>query len=144
MLRQGRLNIEISKNLVRPRNEDEETTMLTREWLEENHPEVIEGLREGQKIAYEIFRDMGASKISGHESLPDRFSIGFDTSLCRAGESAKNSVVNSEFECHDIDNLFICDRSVPPCQASANVTMPLAMICNYAWRRIVAKHFSRV
>ncbi len=138
----GFLSPEVCKNQVRPKLGEE--VLLTRASLEKNQPRIMEGLREGQEMAYKILKDMGAKKIVGHESLPERFNLGFATSTCRAGASAENSVVNSDFECHDIDNLYVCDRSVPPCQATANVSMPIAAITNYAWRRMVAKHFSRV
>jgi len=60
---------------------------------------------------------------------------------CRAGSNRSNSVVNSDFECHDIENLFICDQSVVPyIDAGGAVT---AYISCHAWRRIVATHFSR-
>ena len=62
-------------------------------------------------------------------------------SSCRAGASRENSVVNSDFESNDVDNLFICYGSVLPAQCRFNPSMPIAAVSAYAWRRIVANHF---
>ncbi len=123
----------------RPGTEDE----VPRSLLEKDCPEVIELLREGQAIAKKIVSQMGARKIATDDELPDRFGFSLPTSSCRAGASRDNSVVNSDLESHDVDNLFICDSSVLPCQGGGNLSMPTAAICCYAWRRMVINHFSR-
>ncbi len=117
---------------------------VTRKYLEKHHPEVLEPLREGIEMAKKIIQEMGPpKKMEGAVGIPDEMGGGNWISSCRAGASPDNSVVNSDFESHDIDNLFIADGSVLPYQCRWNPSMPIASVCNYAWRRIVAKHFSR-
>ncbi len=113
-----------------------------RDWWAKNQPKLFEALRTGQELAYKILKEMGATKITGHERLPERIGGG-EGSACRAGATAENSVVNSDLESHDVDNLFICDQSVLPSLPSRHYAMPTAVVANHAWRRIVAKHFSR-
>ena len=50
---------------------------------------------------------------------------------CRAGASAKNSVVDTNCMSHDIENLMCCDASVIPNHISSN---PNAMIMALASR----------
>ena len=74
---------------------------------------------------------------------PRRYSIAHQTSSCRAGESAQNSVVNSDFESHDVENLFVSSAAVIP---RGNLTLshiPTSVVAAHTWRRIVANHFSR-
>jgi len=62
---------------------------------------------------------------------------------CRAGSDRSNSVIDSDFKSHDIENLFICDNSVMPALSTTeNYGAATAMLACYAWRRIVANHFS--
>lgn len=62
---------------------------------------------------------------------------------CRGGSDRNNSVVNSDFECHDIQNLFICDNGViPKLSSTENYGAATAMMACHAWRRIVANHFA--
>ncbi|MDA2935379.1 GMC family oxidoreductase, partial [Acidobacteria bacterium AH-259-D05] len=61
---------------------------------------------------------------------------------CRAGADRRNSVVNSDFESHDVENLLICDGSATPRNASRGFGSPIATFATYAAQRIVAKYFS--
>jgi choline dehydrogenase-like flavoprotein len=86
---------------------------------------------------------MKPKKVYGLEGFPEILSTNHNHGSCRAGASPENSVVNSDLECHDVDNLFIADASVVPFQCTANPSMPTAAVCSHAWRRMVVKHFSR-
>ena len=64
------------------------------------------------------------------------------TGTARAGESRENSVCSSDFDCHDIDHLiFTSGASVP--KTFFWSCGPIAVAAAYAWRRLVANHFSR-
>jgi len=116
---------------------------VRREFVEKSYPEILETLREGQEIARKILDSMKPRKMAGLEGFSNVLSTNHNHGSCRAGASRENSVVNSDLESHDVDNLFICDASVVPFQCTANPSMPTAAVCSYAWRRMVAKHFSR-
>lgn len=63
---------------------------------------------------------------------------------CRAGTDGKNSVVNSNFECHDIANLFVVDSSSIPRETSLwSGGTVAAVVGTFAARRIIAQHFRR-
>lgn len=108
-----------------------------------NHPEVVKRIQEGRAIAREVFLKMGARRTSDiNKPIELRVTAGAGT--CRGGADRSNSVINSDFECHDIENLFICDSGVfPRLSSTENGGATTAMMACHAWRRIVAKHFSR-
>ncbi|MGH9902765.1 MAG: GMC oxidoreductase, partial [Pyrinomonadaceae bacterium] len=99
-------------------------------------------LREGGEMAREVLRKMGARKIAGHDMAPI-YHIAHGVSTCRAGSDPKSSVVNPDFESHDVENLFVCDASVLPRSASGDAIGPIATVSVLAARRIVSKHFKR-
>ncbi len=122
-----------------------------------NEPRDAQRLKEGMLIARDIYREMGAIKISNIDPIlkrlenvgpgnqePSPIRVTHAGGSCRAGADRKNSVVNERFECHDIKNLFLCDLSVPPRTAcgSPGVAMVAPLAC-LAWRRLVKDHFSR-
>ena len=112
-----------------------------------DHPAIVKRAQEGREIAREILLKMGAKRVSDI-TKPTRFTrrdfTALATSSCRAGSDRSNSVVNSDFESHDIENLFICDMSVlPSVPTGGNNGATTAFLACHAWRRIVAKHFSR-
>ncbi len=157
----GNLKIELSKNKLRGEIDAEGRTvfgaggsaageggesegLITRAYLEKNHPETMEPLREAIEIAKKIMNGIGPPrKMAGDLEVPEQMRAGNWIGSCRAGESRENSVVNSDLESHDVDNLVICDGSVIPSQCRYNPSMPIATVSNYAWRRMVANHFSR-
>jgi choline dehydrogenase-like flavoprotein len=51
--------------------------------------------------------------------------------------------VNAFFESHDVENLLICDASVTPRGTTIGYGAPTATVASFAYRRIVARHFSR-
>jgi choline dehydrogenase-like flavoprotein len=59
----------------------------------------------------------------------------------RAGASPETSVCTSDFDCHDIDNLLFTSSSTIP-KTFFWSAGPTAVNAAYAWRRMVANHFS--
>jgi choline dehydrogenase-like flavoprotein len=144
----GNIRIELSKNPLRGEIDVEgrpvfegSAKSVTREYLAKKHPEIIEFLQEGHELGKKIVQSMGPRKVSGMDGIGERYSTNHQHGTCRAGASSENSVVNSDLESHDVDNLLICDAV--PFQGTANPSMPTAAVCNYAWRRIVGKYFTR-
>jgi hypothetical protein len=105
-------------------------------------PGTLRRLREGHEIGLEILKKMGARKIFESEDGVRVTNVSGISSSCRAGSDRSNSVVNSDFESHDVDDLLICDQSVQPRTASRGYGSPVAMFATYAAQRMVAKYFS--
>jgi choline dehydrogenase-like flavoprotein len=99
-------------------------------------------LREGGEMAREVLHKMGAKKIVGYD-MPPIYHIAHGVGTCKAGPDPKSSVVNSNFESHDVENLFLCDASVVPRSASGDAVGPIATVSVLAAQRIVANHFRR-
>lgn len=113
--------------------------------LNPNHPEVLKRLQEGRELARDIMLKMGAKKTTDLKRPIELRVTGITGTPgpCRGGADRSNSVINSDFECHDIENLFICDNGViPKLSSTENYGAATAMMACHAWRRIVAKHFS--
>ncbi len=107
------------------------------------HPGILKSLKEGTEFIIELYDRMAVRPIKVDATPPKRFSIGHQTSSCRAGESAKNSVVNSDFESHDVENLFVSSAAVIPCGNLSFAHIPVSVVAAYTWRRLVENHFSR-
>ena len=60
----------------------------------------------------------------------------------RAGASRETSVCTSDFDCHDIDNLLFTSAATIPRTFFWSMG-PTAVNACYAWRRMIANHFSR-
>jgi choline dehydrogenase-like flavoprotein len=108
----------------------------------EGNDAIVKRLREGGEISREVLLKMGAKNVMGTD-MPPIYHIAHGVSTCRAGSDPKTSVVNSNFESHDVENLLICDASVQPRSASGDAVGPLATISVLAAQRIVANHFKR-
>jgi choline dehydrogenase-like flavoprotein len=125
--------------------EDVDRGGVHRDYLEQAHPEILATLSDGQDIARKIADVLKPTVTEGLKGgHTEVFSTNHNHCTCRAGVSAENSVVNSDLESHDVDGLFVADASTIPFQCAANPGMPTAAICSYGWRRIVAKHFTRI
>lgn len=98
--------------------------------------------REGGEMAREVLQKMGGKRISGYDMHPI-YALPHGLGTCRAGSDPKSSVVNVNFESHDVDNLFICDASVLPRSASGDAIGPIATVSVLAAQRIVANHFKQ-
>jgi len=89
---------------------------------------------------------MGASKIRSApipSNLSPRTGGSHKVGSCRAGIDPKTSVVNSYFESHDVDNLFVCDGSAIPRVTTGNTGTPQASITVFAASRLIERHFKR-
>ncbi len=132
----------INPHVERQRLVSGEVSATGQHIINRNHPEILKRAQEGREIARAILLKMGAKRTS---DITKPFDIGSTpaggtSGGCRAGKDRSNSVVNSDFECHDIENLYICDNGVVPTGAGGIIT---AFVSCHAWRRIVANHFSR-
>ena len=52
-------------------------------------------------------------------------------------------MVNSDFECHDVENLFVGSAAAIPRSPLSHSHIPTCVVAAYTWRRIVANHLSR-
>jgi choline dehydrogenase-like flavoprotein len=105
-------------------------------------PVLLRRLKDGYEIGHEILKKMGAKEISGSVDEVSVRTVAGITGSCRAGSDRSNSVVNSDFESHDVENLLICDASSPPRIASRGFGSPVAVFATYAAQRLVTKYFS--
>ncbi len=112
------------------------------EYTQEN-PKILKTLKEGTELVVELYDKMAVRPIKMDRNLPNRHRIAHQTSSCRAGESAKNSVVNSDFESHDVENLFVSSAAVIPRAPLSHSHIPTCVVAAYTWRRMVENHFSR-
>lgn len=64
-----------------------------------------------------------------------------NTGTTRAGSSPENSVCTSDYDCHDIDNLLFTSAATIP-RTFFWSAGPTAINAAYAWRRMIANHFS--
>ena len=105
-------------------------------------PRLLKWAADASTLSEQLLKKMGASKL---DIPPPTKYVSFDLThsagTCRAGADPKTSVVNPHFESHDIEDLFICDASAVPRQQQYGA-MPTATVAAFAWRRIVARHFT--
>lgn len=117
------------------------------EWGEQvyrgNDPSIIKPLAEGREVLYELLKKMGAKTIVGMDKPIEVYYIGTYVGSCQPGVDPKTSVVNPDFESHDVDGLFICDGSTVPRTASQGYAGTVATLAQYAASRIVQQHFKR-
>ena len=103
-------------------------------------------VKEALEMNYAIYEQMEmkpvkVGKPSGGEAKNMRPGHQFGTA--RAGSSPANSVCTSDFDCHDIDNLIIASAAAVPRRTFGLAMIPLCVGAAYAWRRVLANHFSR-
>jgi choline dehydrogenase-like flavoprotein len=106
-------------------------------------PYIDKRLKHGREIAIELAQKMGC-KIS--MAFPTTFAGrggGHTNGTCRAGSSRKNSVIDQNFESHDVKGLFVADASSYPRAISSNSGLAAALMGAFAARRIAKHHFSR-
>ena len=114
--------------------------------FDHKHPSIVRRAKDCTDLVGSIFEKMGAAEIRPASSHPRLTVQPFthEVGACRGGADRRNSVINSDFECHDIDNLFVVDSSAIPVETSLWSGGTVAsVIGTYAARRIVANHFSR-
>ena len=109
-----------------------------------NHSLTIRRAKQGLAMAHEILTKMGARKVTAIDIPVDinpRTRGSRLVGACRAGIDPETSVVDSYFESHDVDNLFVCDNSVIPRVTTGPTGIPLAAVAVFAAQRIVERHF---
>ncbi|MBI2820914.1 MAG: GMC family oxidoreductase, partial [Acidobacteria bacterium] len=106
-------------------------------------PAILAQIHEAWSVAREIVRGLVPQPIRVDDTQPRSFDILHEVGTCRAGSDRSNSVVNSDFECHDVDRLLICSAAVIPTGNHTFSHMPTVAASCHAWRRIVSNHFSR-
>ncbi len=100
-------------------------------------------MQEGREIAYELAKKIGCKQVS--EEFPATFKGrggGHPGGTCRAGNDRRRSVINSHFESHDVEGLFVVDAGSLP-RACVYSGFYAAFMGAYGARRIVESHFSR-
>ena len=111
-----------------------------------DHRLTLQRFQEGREMARGILEKMGARKIVGMDTpvnLTPQTRGQHRVGSCRAGVDPKTSVVNLNFESHDVDNLLIGDASVIPRVNSGNSGTPQASVTVFAAGRIIERHFKR-
>ena len=135
-------NLSVSAVVVRAKEVRGRIDADGRFYYDRSHPSVVQRLSEGREIAVEVCKKMGAREIFGAGGPLRVGSPTMQISSCRAGADRSNSVVDSDFESHDVKNLWICDGSALPREASHGYGAVVATLATYAAQRIVAKYFS--
>jgi len=128
--------------LMKPEGYRGRFDLRTATMVYEGNKTIEKRLRDGGEMAREVLQKMGAKKVAGYDMSPI-YHIAHGVSTCKAGSDPKSSVVNSNFESHDVENLLICDASVIPRSASGDAIGPIATVSVLAAQRIVANHFKR-
>ena len=111
-----------------------------------DHSLTVQRIQEGREIARGILEKMGARKITpinAPMNMTPQMRGQHMVGSCRAGVDPKTSVVNPNFESHEVDHLLICDGSVIPRVTSGNTGTPQASVTVFAAGRIIERHFQR-
>ena len=111
-----------------------------------DHSLTAQRIQEGREIARGILETMGASRISGMDNpivLNAQTRGMHRVGSCRAGVDPETSVVNLNFEAHEVDNLLICDASSMPRTSSGNSGTPQAAMTVFGASRIIERHFKQ-
>jgi choline dehydrogenase-like flavoprotein len=106
-------------------------------------PYIDKRMQKGKEMVYELARKMGGNTIS--ERFPATFKGrggGHSSGSCRAGSDRRRSVVNSHFESHEVEGLFVVDASSLP-RACVYSGFYAAFMGAYGARRIIESYFSR-
>ena len=130
-------------HLVRPRN----IRGWINEWGEQiypgNDPSILGPLEQGKELIYELLKKMGAREVRGMDRPVRVGHLNTFVSSCMVGTDPKSSVVDPNFESHDVEGLFICDGSVVPRAASQGYAGTVATVALLAASRIRERHFRR-
>ncbi|MBI2819846.1 MAG: GMC family oxidoreductase [Acidobacteria bacterium] len=106
------------------------------------HPIIKKRTKELRDLLRTLFEKMGAKEIRDSPGIAFPFIHG--VGACRAGADRKNSVVNPNFECHEVPNLFIVDSTTHPRVTSLwSGAMVTASVATFAAERILTNHFKR-
>lgn len=108
-----------------------------------DHPAIQRRMKEKNELMRSILQRMGAKEVRETGRTGTRPFMGI-VGGCRAGVDRKNSVVNPNFECHDISNLFVVDpMSIPRMYSLWGGGTVAAIMATFAAQRIIANNFKR-
>src|SRR5262249_40580202 len=99
-------------------------------------------MQDAKEIAFQVCKKMGVKYSTRFPAHFKGTSPGHANGTCRAGSDRRNSVINGDFESHEVQGLFVVDGSSYP-RASHNGGLFAALMGAFGARRIVATHFSR-
>ena len=111
-----------------------------------DHSLTIRRVKEGMEIARSVLEKMGARRITPTNNpitISPQIAGSHKVGSCRAGADPKESVVNLNFESHDVDNLLICDGSVLPRVTTGNTGTPQASVSVFAAGKIIERNFKK-
>ena len=99
-------------------------------------------MKEGREIALEIVKKMGGKASTRFPTTFKGRGGGHGNGTCRAGSDRRNSVINQNFESHDVKGLFVVDASSYP-RAGIFSGINAAIMGAFGGRRLVENYFSR-
>lgn len=106
------------------------------------HPAIQKRMKERDELLRTLYQKMGATDIRVSGQTGTRPFMGI-VGGCRAGVDRKNSVVNPDFESHDIANLFVADAmAIPRIYSLWGGGTAAATTSTFAAQRIIANHFT--
>jgi len=109
-------------------------------------PRLQASIRETEEIVRSWMGKLAIKPVKTDLSIFSRPTESFDprhvTGTARAGASRDTSVCTSDFDCHDIDHLLFTSAATIPRTFFWSMG-PTAVNACYAWRRMLANHFSR-
>ena len=102
-------------------------------------------LREAAELSFAWYDKMAVKPLTIDRRIRRATALrpGHDTGTARAGANREVSVCTSDFDCHDIDHLLITSGASLPRTLFCHGMGPIAVGAAYAWRRMIANHFSR-
>jgi hypothetical protein len=102
--------------------------------------------KEASELSYALYEKMSLKPLQV-DKRPIRSATSLSPShtagTARAGSSRENSVCNSEFECHDIDQLLFTSLAAIPGSTFCRACGPAAQSGSYAYRAFLKNHFSK-
>jgi choline dehydrogenase-like flavoprotein len=137
----SRCGVDVS--LVRPRSIRGSVTEWGDQLYQANDPSILKPLEQGRELAYELLKRMGAREVMGMDRPARVRRLYTYVGSCQPGSDRTNSVVDTHFESHDIDGLFICDASAVPRSATQGFAASVATVALFGASRIVQRHFRR-
>jgi len=102
-------------------------------------------IREGAELSYASYDKLAIKPLKIDRNLRPVTSLrpNHHTGTARAGANRETSVCSSDFDCHDIDHLLVTSAASIPRTTFSWSMGPTAVGAAYAWRRMIANHFSR-
>jgi choline dehydrogenase-like flavoprotein len=102
-------------------------------------------IKEAAELSYAWYDKMAVKPLQIDRRLRKAatFRPGHTAGTARAGANRDVSVCNSDFDSHDVDHLLITSGASMPRTLFCHSAGPIFIGAAYAWRRILANHFSR-